>query len=108
VARSPAGTTPKACLEPSKNWLVRSAEDATIGSLSGRLFRTSDAWAGGGQEGDMYRVFHNNACYQMVIEEATRDPGGFDPGKFKEFTKRDQAEVRAHLKQPLDSFAFLK
>jgi hypothetical protein len=108
VAQVPAATTPKACLQGAPDWLNRNAESTTVGSVSARHFHTNDAGLGGNQEGDIYRVFHDQTCYELAIEEATTDPGGFDPGTFKEFTKRDRAEVRARLKQALDSFTFSK
>jgi hypothetical protein len=108
VARLPAGTTPHACLEPSKDWLVNKSESATIGSVSGRLFHTSDRWTNGRQEGDVYRVFRNDVCYQLDIEEATSDDDVHVSATSEEFTKQDQAEVRARLKEPVESFTFLK
>ena len=106
VAWVQSATTPKACFEGSQYWLIRNSESATIGSVSARLFHISDAWASGSQDGDVYRVFHGQVCYELGIQEANTNPGAFDPGSVKEFTKRDKSEVRARLKQALDSFTF--
>jgi hypothetical protein len=108
VARLPEGTAPQACLEPSKDWQVHKIENAMIGSVSGRLFHTGDRWMNGRQEGDVYRVFHGGVCYQLDIEEATSDDDVHVTATSEEFTKQDRAEVRAQLKEPLDSFTFLK
>jgi hypothetical protein len=53
-------------------------------------------------------VFHDGVCYELSIQEETTNPAGFDPGSIKKLTKRDEAEVRARLKQTLDSFTFCK
>ncbi|MFY9530717.1 MAG: hypothetical protein WAR24_17585, partial [Candidatus Acidiferrales bacterium] len=79
-----------------------------INSISFKHFRISDAWTSGGQTGDIYRVFHDKKCYELGIQEANTSPGAYDPGTIKEFTKRDSDEVRARLKQALDSFIFIK
>jgi hypothetical protein len=103
-----AATTPKACFEAAPDWLVRNTENTVVGSVHARHFHTSDAGLGRNQEGDIYRVFHGKTCYELGIEVSTTDPGAFDPGTFNQFTKRDKAEVRARLKQALDSFRFSK
>jgi hypothetical protein len=108
VARLPAETTAQACLEPAKDWQVHKTENATIGSVSGRLFHTRDQWMNGHQEGNVYRVFHGGVCYQLDIEEATSDDDVHVTATSEEFTRQDRAEVRARLKEPLDSFTFLK
>jgi hypothetical protein len=108
VAQVPTATTPKACLEGSPDWLILSARGTMISSVGASFFHISDAGLGGRQEGDIYRVFHNNVCYELGIQEETTNPAAFDPGSFKEFSKQDQAEVRARLKQPLEFFSFSK
>jgi hypothetical protein len=108
VAQVPAATTLKTCLRGSPDWRSGSPQKATVSSASARLFHVSDAGLGSSQEGDIYRVFHDGVCYELGIQEATTNPAGFDPGSIQEFTKRDQAEVRARLQQALDSFTFSK
>ncbi len=108
VARLSAGTTSQACLEPSKDWQVHKTANATIGSVRGRLFYTRDQWMNGHQDGNVYRVFHGGVCYQLDIEESTSDDDVHVTATSEEFTKQDRAEVLARLKEPLDSFTFLK
>jgi hypothetical protein len=101
-------TTASACLQGSRNWLVRSVQIARINSVSFKHFRVSDAWTSHYQTGDIYRVFHDQKCYEVGIQEINASAGLYDPGTIKEFTKRDAGEVRALLEQALDSFVFLK
>jgi hypothetical protein len=108
VAEVQPATTPNACLQGSRNWLVRSVQIARINSVSFKHFRVSDAWTSHYQTGDLYRVFHDQKCYEVGIQEINASAGAYDPGTIKEFTKRDAGEVRALLKQALDSFVFLK
>lgn len=56
----------------------------------------------------MYRTFHEKKCYQLAIKTAMTSSGAFDPGAINEFTKEDRNEVYGRLKQPLDSFRFLR
>ena len=108
VAQVGAATTQKACLEGSQYWLIRSAQSTRINATSFKRFRISDAWTSGRQTGDIYRVFHDKKCYELGIQEASTSPGAYDAATIKEFTKRDSDEVRARLRQALDSFTFLK
>jgi len=107
VAEVRAATTPGTCLEGSPNWLIRSSQSTRINSISGKLFRISDAWMSGGQAGEIYRVFHGKRCYEFGIQEASTSPGAYDPKDIKEFTKQDSAKVRARLEEARDSFTFL-
>ncbi|MFZ3216238.1 MAG: hypothetical protein WA192_09285 [Candidatus Acidiferrales bacterium] len=108
VAEVPAAATPKACLEGSQDWLVGDSQAAAINGIKSKVFHTSDAWLGGGIDGEIYRVFHANKCYEIGIQDATSSTGSYDPGTFEEFTEHDAVEVRARLQEPLDSFTFLK
>jgi hypothetical protein len=103
-----AATTQKSCLEGSQGWLIHDTQATKINGISARLFHTSDAWMSGGGSGEIYRVFHGNRCYELGVQEANSSTGGYDPGTFKEYTAHDAAKVRASLKQPLNSFRFLK
>jgi hypothetical protein len=108
VAEVRAATTPGACLKGSPNWLIVSSQSARINSISGKLFRITSEWTSGGQDGEIYRVFHDKRCYEFGIQEATTSPAAYDHEAIKEFTKRDAAKVRASLEQARDSFTFLK
>jgi hypothetical protein len=108
VAEVRAATTPGACLKGSPNWLILSSQSTRINSISGKLFRITSEWTSGGQDGEIYRVFHDKMCYEFGIQQATTSPAAYDHEAIKEFTKRDSAKVRARLKQALNSFTFLK
>ena len=108
VAEVRAATTPGTCLKGSPNWLILSSQSARINSISGKLFRVTDEWMSGGQDGEIYRVFHGKGGYEFGIQEANTSPAAYDPKTIKQFTKRDSAEVRARLEQARDSFTFLK
>lgn len=107
VGEVPSVTTSAACLEGTRDWLIHDSQSAKVGSVDARLFHISDAWMSGGQSGDIYRVFHRNKCYELGLQEAAMSTGSLDPGTFKEFTKQDEADVQAKLKQPLSTFTFL-
>jgi hypothetical protein len=108
VRSVPEATTQKVCLEGSQDWLVHDFRATIVDGISAKLFHTSDAWMSGSESGEVYRVFHRNNCYELGILEANSNEAAYDPGTFKEYTARDAAEVRASLKQPLNSFTFLK
>jgi hypothetical protein len=106
VGEVSAAATQQACLEGSQNWLIQAAQNTRINSVDFKHFRISNAWTSHSQTGDMYRVFHNKKCYELGIQEVKTSAGAYDPGTIKEFTKRDEAEVRTRLKQALNSFTF--
>ena len=108
VRSDPDATTQKTCLERSENWSAGDAVATKINGISAKLFHTTDGWAGGADSGEIYRVFHGNKCYELGIVEGDSNEGKFDPGTFEEYTAHDAAKVRASLKQPLNSFRFLK
>jgi hypothetical protein len=60
------------------------------------------------ESGEIYRVFRNKKSYELGIQEAEASTGGLDAGTFPEYTAQDAAEAQATLKQPLESFRFLK
>ena len=108
VAEVEEAATAKACLSGSQNWFVEGTQRAKINGVEFKVFHISDAWTSGGQTGDIYRAFHNEQCYELGIQAASTSSGAYDPGTFKEFTKRDWEEVQGQLRQPLNSFRFLK
>jgi hypothetical protein len=104
----PVAKTQETCLDAAQEWLVHDSRATKIDGISARLFHTSDAWMGGGESGEIYRVFHSNKCYELGIQEVEASIGGLDEGTFQEYTPQDAGEVHATLKQSLDSFKFLK
>jgi hypothetical protein len=108
VAEVRPAITPSACLQGSPNWLVRNGHIARINSVSFKHFRVSDAWTSHRQTEDVYRVFHDQKCYEVGIQQIDTSAGAYDPGAIKEFTKLDAGAVRDRLQQALDSFVFLR
>jgi hypothetical protein len=106
-----SGATESVCLQGSKYWDPNSLKSAKVTNINGipfKVFEVSDGWAGGGQCGSAYRVFHENKCYELGIQTANENSGAFDPGTFEEFTKRDGDKVQRRLREPLNTFVFMK
>ena len=83
------------------------AEATTINHIAFKAFEIGDNWTSGGQEGSAYRTFHKGKCYELGIQNVFSH-AVYDPGTFKKFTKKDPSEVESRLRQPLNSFVFLK
>jgi len=107
IAEVNEGTTEKVCLEGSRYW-NEGVQSTKINGVTFKVFEISDNWAGGSQGGPVYRTFHDKKCYELGIQMANSNPGAYDPGTIKEFTKQDWDEVQSRLKQALDSFRFVK
>lgn len=101
--------TEEVCLNGSPDWYVikSDAETTTINHVTFKIFEIGDNWTDHGQSGPAYRTFHNGKCYELGIQNVF-SRAEYDPGTVKEFTKKDWSEVERHLRQALDSFAFLK
>jgi hypothetical protein len=108
VRSDPEARTQKARVEGSQDWLVHDSRAAKIDGISAKLFHTSDAWMSGSESGEVYRVFHNDKCYELGILEADSNQASYDPGTFKEYTAKDAVKVHASLQQALNSFQFPK
>ena len=79
----------------------------TINHVVYKTFEIVDNWMSGGQSGPAYRTFHRGKCYELGIQNVF-SRAEYDPGTVKEFTKKDSSEVEGRLRQPLNSFVFLK
>jgi hypothetical protein len=104
-------TKEKDCLQGSQYWNPGSIETAKVTKINGTIFKVFEVgggWAGGGQWGLIYRTFHRNKCYELGIQNAAENPGGFDEGTFEEFTKKDNDKVEDRLNRVLNSFKFLR
>jgi hypothetical protein len=108
VAEVKEASMSTACFAGSPDWLIESRQATKINSISVELFRTSEAWTGGSQTGEIYRAFRGSRCYEFGVQDASTNEGAFDSGTFKHFTKRDGDKVHNTLKQAVDSFTFLK
>jgi hypothetical protein len=110
VAEVRTAATGERCLKGSQYWLVEKTEDTTIHSVRMKRFTIGSAWTGGRLIGQIYRVFRGGACYEFGFRWASSDPSNIDPYtiKINQFTKQDADKVSSALKQPVDSFIFLK
>jgi len=109
VSEIESAKTENVCLKGSPDWLVikSKAGTTTINHVTFKTFEIGDNWLGGGQSGPVYRTFHKGKCYELGIQTVT-SRAVYDPGTVKKFTKKDSSEVESHLRQPLNSFLFLK
>ena len=101
--------TEDVCLRGSSDWLVIKSEAkvTTINHIAFKTFEIGDNWTSGGQSGPAYRTFHKGKCYELGIQNVF-SRAVYEPGTVKKFTKRDSLEVESRLRQPLNSFVFLK
>jgi len=101
--------TEKVCLKGSPDWFVikSEAETTTINHITFKAVEIGDNWTSGGQSGPAYRTFHKGKCYELGIQNVF-SRAVYDPGTVKKFTKKDSSEVESRLRQPLNSFVFLK
>ena len=97
------------CLKGSPDWLVLNskASTTTINHVAFKTFEIGDNWMSGGQSGPAYRTFHKGKCYELGIQTVT-SRAVYDPETVKKFTKKDSSEVESRLREPLNSFVFLK
>ena len=56
----------------------------------------------------LVRGFTYGACYELALRITFVNFAAYTPGAIKEFSKRDQARVRAELLQIVDSFHVLR
>jgi hypothetical protein len=110
VAEVKESTNERSCLDGSPNWGMNpggSGRNVSIHNVNFKAFETQDAGMGNYLEGDIYRAFHRNTCYELNIRVATANEANFDP-PIKKFTPQDLNEVKGRLEQARDSFTFLK
>ena len=86
----------------------RSVGTESINGQRFKVFTTSDAGLGHGLEAHVYRIFHNDECYSLVIRMAWSNPGNYDPGAIKVLTGDEQQDIYDRLKQVLQSVKFRK
>jgi hypothetical protein len=109
VSEIKSATNQQVCLKGSQDWLLIKAEPKPkiINHVKFREFEIGDNWAGGGQDGPVYRTFHNAVCYELGIQEIL-SRAAYDPEVDKPLTKAERDEVQNSLMQVLNSFAFVK
>ena len=85
-------------------------QSTRIDSVHAKLFHVSNAGLGNGEWSDVYRVFHDKKCYELVIHKTSISLGGFEPEEAEEIQKvatEDDKKYGHLLLQALHSFHFL-
>lgn len=96
--------TADACLkitEPD----IRTRRPEKVNGVTFTVFEIVEGGLGNLMDGEAYRSFHRNMCYELGIRVAFPDIGDFDPGTVREF---DHKAVYNSLKSVLNTFQFLK
>lgn len=111
VAEVRQARTEDSCLVGSPDWDIDPRSGAkihTINEVKFKFFEIGGAGMSQGVDGQVYRTFRQNKCYQLSIRLAMANSGAFDPGTINKFSKEDENEVRTRLRQCLNSFRFVK
>ena len=105
------------CLAGSWTWWgpgtprsITSGQSTRIDSVHAKLFHVSNAGLGNREWSDVYRVFHDKKCYELVIHRTGISLGGFDPEEAEEIQKAAEEDDKKYghlLSQALQSFRFL-
>jgi hypothetical protein len=95
------------CLKGPDDWPMEIRGVRIIHGVRFRVFEVSSAWTGGGLNGELYRTFHANKCYELGIR-AIRWSHSDDPDEDNEPRPIDNLSVQKRLSQALRSFRFLK
>lgn len=110
VSAVEGASTESDCLGGSPDWVIApkgTGKTATLNDVKFKVFEVGEGGMSQSVDGEVYRTFHGNKCYQLSIRIAEADSGAFD-GDINEFTKEDMDEVRSRLEHARDSFLFLK
>src|SRR5579863_6667006 len=109
VSEIRSAKTQAECAAGSRDWNVISSktQPTMINGVAFKEFEIEDNWAGGGQNGPVYRTVHGGRCYELGIQIAI-SRAEYDPGTVKEFTEEDRSEAVRRLTQALNSLVFLK
>jgi hypothetical protein len=106
VAREENAHDEKACYQipdpPPPSWSHPHWE--TINGVKFWVIHTSGVASGTAEDQMLYRAFHNNLCYELVINSGGVNPMVYDAPRPKMY---DQRPVNKALKQALQSFKFL-
>ena len=84
---------------------VRTLRKENVNGVTFTVIETGDAAAGNLMDGEAYRSFHQNNCYELDIRIASSDIGNYDPRTVRDF---DREEVYRSLKSALNTFRFMK
>ena len=97
-------TTPDGCLNVAEA-NVRTLRKEEINGVTFTVIEAGGVAAGNLMDGEAYRSFHQNKCYELDIRIASSNIGNYDPGTVREFG-RDA--VYRNLKSVLNTFRFVK
>jgi hypothetical protein len=84
---------------------VRTLRKEEVNDVTFTVIDTSSVAAGNFLDGEAYRSFHRNKCYELGIRIAYSNIGNYDPGTVREF---DLETVYRSLKSVLNTFRLLK
>jgi hypothetical protein len=97
-------TTTDVCLnvaEPN----VRTLRKEKVNGMTFTLIEAGGVAAGNLMDGEAYRTFHQNKCYELDIRIASSNIGNYDPGTVRGFGRE---AVYSRLKSVLNTFQFGK
>jgi hypothetical protein len=77
--------------------------DVRINGIAFKSATGSDAGVGHSLQIQVYRNFHNNACYEIALRVGSANIGNFAPGTVKEF---NQNEIWQRLQEIVKTFTF--
>lgn len=83
---------------------VTSRRKENVNGVTFTVFATSGGAAGSLMDGEAYRSFHQNTCYELDISIASSNIGNYDPGTVREF---DRQAVYRSLQSVLNTFQFV-
>jgi len=84
---------------------VRTLRKEQVNGVTFSVIETGGVAAGNLMDGEAYRSFHQNKCYELDISIASSNIGNYDPGTVRGF---DREAVYRSLKSVLNTFQFVK
>lgn len=95
-------TTMGRCLNIAES-NVRTLRKEKVNGVTFTVIETDGVAAGHLMDGEAYRSFHQNKCYELDIRIASSNIGNYDPGTVRGF---DRETVYSSLKSALNTFQF--
>jgi hypothetical protein len=108
VAQIKEAKTEVACMKGPEDWPMEMHGTRTIHGVKFKVFDVSTAWTSGGLNGELYRAFRLNKCYELGIRRIRTSVLAYESGDIVQPTKEDAIRVGNRLEEPLKSFRFLK
>lgn len=107
VAKVKDASTESECAKLPGDWGLDSRGEKVIHGAKFKVFDVSEGEMNQRLDGQVYRNFHKDTCYELRVRIATGS-AGVEGGTVYEFSKDDWKEVHDPLEEALDSFRFLK